>query len=134
MVMDSKRLWAKSKYEDEDERPSMFLHQHLNDVWLAAGKVMDATSEDQLCALGLDPMQFRERLRRCVLLAAAVHDLGKANDHFQGMIVRNKQRAGVQQGLRHEWVTLLMMQSLKRFACIVKPSSPSVRFTLPAET
>ena len=35
---------------------------------------------------------YLDRLRRCVLLAAAVHDLGKANDHFQGMILRTKDR------------------------------------------
>ena len=49
----------------------------------AAIRVLDATADDQLRALGLDVERYRERLRRCVRLAAAVHDLGKANDHFR---------------------------------------------------
>jgi hypothetical protein len=35
--------------------------------------------------------------------------LGKANDHFQGMIRRTRDVRVNPQGLRHEWVTLLML-------------------------
>ena len=80
----------------------MFLSGHLRDVYTAAEKVLDATGDDQLLALGLSPDEYRERLRRCVLLAAAVHDLGKANDHFQGMICGNRDVRQNPQGLRHE--------------------------------
>jgi CRISPR-associated endonuclease/helicase Cas3 len=112
MNMDPSKLWAKSKRDDEDEHSSMLLPQHLKDVYAAAEKVLDATGDDQLNALGLDPTKYRERLRRCVLLAAAVHDLGKANDHFQGMLLRTPARHNKPQGLRHEWVTVLMLQHL----------------------
>lgn len=111
--MDPKRLWAKSKPMHADVHPSMYLSQHLKDVHAAAERVLDATGDDQLLALGLDPGEYRERLRRCVLLAAGVHDLGKANDHFQGMLLRNEARRDKQQGLRHEWVTVLMLQHLR---------------------
>ena len=62
-------------------------------------------------ALGLTPGEHRERLRRITLLAAATHDLGKGNDHFQGMLRDKRQR--LPQGLRHEWATLLMLRSLR---------------------
>ena len=102
-------LWAKSKRKNEAEHPSMFLLQHLKDVHAAAERVFDATGEDQLSALDLTHAAADlDRFRRCVLLAAALHDLGKANDHFQGMILgKRKDRP---QGLRHEWVTVLLLQ------------------------
>ncbi len=113
MPMDPNRLWAKSKRDDEDERPSMFLPHHLRDVYTAAEKILDATGDDQLAALGLNPEKYRDRFRHCVLLAAAVHDLGKANSHFQNMIRGCRDVRVNPQGLRHEWVTVLMLQSLK---------------------
>jgi CRISPR-associated endonuclease/helicase Cas3 len=113
--MDPNRLWAKSKRDDEDEVASMFLPGHLADVRHAAEQVLNATGADQLAALGLPLLENSERLQRCVLLAAAVHDLGKANDHFQGMIRRTKERKDRQQGIRHEWVAVLMLKSLRNW-------------------
>jgi len=108
------RLLAKSLPRDlgpgEEPPPSVYLPNHLADVYRAAGQVLDATGEDQLRALGLPVDSYLDRLRRIVLLAAATHDLGKANDHFQGMIYKTKEREGKQQGLRHEWATLLMLE------------------------
>jgi CRISPR-associated endonuclease/helicase Cas3 len=106
-------LLAKSRKDNEQFRPSMLLTGHLADVYCAATRVLDATQEDQLSALGLPVEQYRDRLRRIVLLAAAVHDLGKANDHFQGMIRGTRDVRNHPQGLRHEWVTLLMLQRLR---------------------
>jgi CRISPR-associated endonuclease/helicase Cas3 len=111
--MDTTRLWAKSQWKDEPFSESMLFAQHLKDVHSAAGRVLDATAPDQLAALRLDRHQYEARFRRCVLLAAAVHDLGKANDHFQGMIVGSAARRDRQQGLRHEWVSLLIMLRLR---------------------
>jgi CRISPR-associated endonuclease/helicase Cas3 len=113
MPMDPTRLWAKSKGDAEPEHPSMFLQGHLSDVRAAAERVLAATASDQLSALGLEPSTYRGRFERCVLLAAAVHDLGKANDHFQGMIRGTRNVRQNPQGLRHEWATLLMMQQFR---------------------
>lgn len=109
-MMRFNRLLAKSQRDGEPWRDSMLLPVHLADVHRAAGQVFLATGDDQLRALSLDPEHCRERFRRTVLLAAAVHDLGKANDHFQGMIQGDKERKDRPQGLRHEWVTVLMLE------------------------
>lgn len=114
MPMDPNRLWAKSVRDGECVPPSATLPGHLADVTAAAERVLDATGEDQLAALGVDPATLG-RFRRCVLLAAAVHDLGKANDHFQGMITRQRNVRQNPQGLRHEWATILMLQPLRKW-------------------
>ncbi len=108
------RLLAKSRPKDlpanEPLPQSALLSVHLMDVHRAAGQVLDCTGQDQLDALGMVAENFGDRLRRIVLLAAAVHDLGKANDHFQGMVQDDPNRRGRPQGLRHEWVSLLMLE------------------------
>lgn len=109
-MMDPRRLWAKSKPCGEPDHPSMFLAGHLADVYHAADRVLEATGDEQLSALGLDPPAYCDRLRRMVLLAAAVHDLGKANDHFQTMVRSERDVRTNPQGLRHEWVTVLMFR------------------------
>ena len=106
------RLWAKSWNESEDGPPPkyVYLPGHLSEVLTAADQVLAATAEDQLRAFGLNPTGWIDRFRRVVRLAAALHDLGKANDHFQGMVTKNPIRTGKHQGLRHEWVTWLIVQ------------------------
>ncbi|MFO0796366.1 MAG: CRISPR-associated helicase Cas3' [Gemmataceae bacterium] len=108
--MDPTRLWAKSLPKGETPTDSMYLPGHLADVYHAAERIIQATSEDQLRALGLDVVGYRERFGRCVRLAAALHDLGKANDHFQGMLLKSPARKDRPQGLRHEWVTVLLLR------------------------
>ncbi len=113
-MMDPKRLWAKSKRDDKPEiSSSMVLPGHLADVYHAAEKILDSTAADQLAALGLKESQYLDRFRWCVLLAAAVHDLGKANDHFQTMVRGERDVRTNPQGLRHEWVTVLMLRNLR---------------------
>jgi CRISPR-associated endonuclease/helicase Cas3 len=111
MILDQKYLWAKSGQDRLVE--SMRLTQHLRDVYAAAEQVLQATADDQLTALGLDRSAYRERFQRCVRLAAAVHDLGKANDHFQEMIRGIRDVCVQPQGLRHEWVTVLLLEQLR---------------------
>jgi CRISPR-associated endonuclease/helicase Cas3 len=113
MPMDPNRLWAKSKRDEDRELPSMFLPGHLADVYEAGRRVLDATGDEQLKALGLDPAEYRDRFRRIVLVAAIVHDLGKANDHFQGMIRGTRNVLENPQGVRHEWVTVVMLPLLR---------------------
>ena len=112
-MMTLDQLWAKSQPKGRPLHPSGLLPQHLFDVVTAARMIVEATGDEQLCALGLEPETYRDRLRRCVLLAAAVHDLGKANDHFQGMIRGLRDCRDRPQGLRHEWVTVLILKALR---------------------
>lgn len=108
--MTTDRLWAKSVKDGETPTESHTLPGHLKDVYQAARAVLAATAEDQLRALGLSSDSL-QRLERCVLLAAGSHDLGKSNSHFIGML--NASRKGQPQGLRHEWVSLLLMLHLR---------------------
>jgi CRISPR-associated endonuclease/helicase Cas3 len=114
-LMKFDRLLAKSQKEGEPWCDSIALLGHLADVHAAAVQIIAATGDQQLRALGLNPDIYRERFRRIVLLAAAVHDLGKANDHFQGMIHGTRDVRMNPQGLRHEWATLLMLQNLREW-------------------
>lgn len=66
----------------------------------------DATLGEQLAAFGLEPDPWAARARRILTAAALWHDLGKANDHFQGMLAGC--RRNIPQGLRHETVGLLL--------------------------
>lgn len=111
--MNPAQLWAKSKRPDEDLLLSMRLGGHLADVSDAGKRVLQATADDQLRALGLEPDRYRDRLWKCVLLAAAIHDIGKANDHFQPMVRGCRDVRQNPQGLRHEWVTVLILQQLR---------------------
>jgi CRISPR-associated endonuclease/helicase Cas3 len=100
------RMLAKSVPRGEPIPPSALLPNHLMDVRASACAVLDASGDAQLDCLGLQPDLWRERLKRIVQLAAAVHDLGKANDHFQTMIQYDRTQ---QQGMRHEWASYLML-------------------------
>lgn len=108
----SSRLWAKGWNENLDgpAPPNVLLRGHLQDVLTSAEQVLDATAKDQLHAFGLNPSIWLERFRRVVRLSAAVHDLGKANSHFQGMITRQHERIGRLQGMRHEWISWFILQ------------------------
>src|SRR5262245_39508938 len=93
----------------------MWLPQHLKDVFEAARRVLDNSGDAQLRAIGLELNSYLDRFRRIVTLAAAVHDLGKANDHFQAMIIGRRDVRQNPQGLRHEWVTVLMLTNLREW-------------------
>jgi CRISPR-associated endonuclease/helicase Cas3 len=110
--MTFERLRAKS---GDDRHTSVFLPEHLADAFSAAQLLLDATTEEQLHALGLPIDPYGSRLRRIVSVATLVHDLGKANDHFQEMICGIRDVRQNPQGLRHEWVTLLMLQQLREW-------------------
>jgi CRISPR-associated endonuclease/helicase Cas3 len=110
MAMATDHLWAKSVKVGETPTSSHTLPGHLQDVYRAARAVLAATADEQVSVLGLGT-GYRPRLERCVLLAAACHDLGKSSDHFQGML--DNSRKGQPQGLRHEWVSLLLMLDLR---------------------
>jgi len=109
------RIRAKS---GNGSHESEFLLGHLVDAFHSAQLVLDATATEQLVALGLPASLYCNRLRRIVSVSAIVHDLGKTNDHFQGMIHGTRDFRVNPQGLRHEWVTLLMLEQFKNGCCL----------------
>lgn len=82
------------------------IRKHTSEVMKTAEALVVATGADQLRALDL-PASWHDRLRRETKLAALLHDLGKANGHFQRM-VQDGGRRDRPQGLRHEAVSFLI--------------------------
>ena len=83
---------------------------HLLAVHGGALSIIDACGESMLAAFKI-PASDLARFRKVVAIAAALHDVGKANSHFQGMLTRSADRSqyNFQQALRHEWVSLLWL-------------------------
>lgn len=95
-------LLAKS---DGFGRRRQSIREHTEAVMFAGERLVEITGKTQLAALGLDPAAWFDRFRREIKVAALLHDLGKANSHFQLMISRKTNR---RQGLRHEAVSYLI--------------------------
>lgn len=110
--MTQDRLWAKKKPKKDVIDDSRLLLNHLRDVHEAARRVFAVTGREQLRALGL-PTEQHDRFQRLLLFAAATHDLGKANSHFQEMITDQRDVSVNPQGLRHEWATILILEQLR---------------------
>lgn len=93
------RLLAKAWDGEGAIPPEITLPGHTAAVRQAAEVLLKQRGAASLAAVGL-PEAALERLRRLVLLSAVLHDLGKANEHFQRMIRRQQQG----QLVRHEAV------------------------------
>ncbi|HPA20371.1 MAG TPA: CRISPR-associated helicase Cas3' [Verrucomicrobiae bacterium] len=99
------RLRAKSADTSGRELPGEFLPDHLRLALEAARAICDSTALDQLRAAGLPAPQWLPRMHRLTAAASALHDLGKANAHFQRMLAGSP----LPQGLRHEWISFLLV-------------------------
>lgn len=100
--MEFERLRAKSERGGDRNSVPQTILEHTVEVMAAAERLVEVTGKWQLNALGLDPDVWIGRLRRELLLAAFLHDLGKAGDHFQGMIWRIRT---LPQAIRHEAIS-----------------------------
>ena len=67
--------------------------------------ILDCNSNSLLAAMGLPTEDWTDRLRATNLIAAAIHDIGKANNHFQ-KAVHGKASPDDRQPIRHEWISL----------------------------
>jgi CRISPR-associated endonuclease/helicase Cas3 len=85
----------------------------------AADELLEMRLEASLDAVGLDREAWTDRLRKIVRLAAFVHDLGKANNHFQ-LAVRHQR--DVQQVMRHEAVSLWLCWPGQALAAWLRPA------------
>ena len=100
------RLLAKSSDNQRYPQPSETLPGHLGEVARAAAELVAIRGDSVLRAHGFLSERWEANLRSAVLRGALLHDIGKANDHFQVMV--RGQRA-VPQSLRHETVGLVML-------------------------
>ena len=101
------RLLAKSVTEGTAEiNYSATLPGHLADVFSSAQSLLNCVGVMMLNSVGLDDVIWtQQRFKNTLLLAAALHDLGKANNHFQPM-VHGVADSDHRQPLRHEWVSI----------------------------
>jgi len=86
-------------------RRSQSLSEHTGLVMSSGQQFVEVTGEAQLRAIGLDPLEWLPRFCRDLLIGTLLHDLGKANDHYQAMLTSPLAR---RQGLRHEAVSFLI--------------------------
>jgi len=99
--MTSARLLAKSSATPDHPRREETLPGHTGAVVAAARALADIVGQRSLEALRLSPAFRVDQLRRVLETAAMLHDLGKANSHFQAAV----RHPGTPQALRHEWVS-----------------------------
>lgn len=95
-----KHLLAKSGPAGFAPTHSATVLGHLQAVTAAAQVVTELSGPHQLTALGLSQGSL-PALERCVMLAAALHDLGKMNSAFQEMLRGDH----LSQPIRHEFVS-----------------------------
>lgn len=111
-MTEHQQLLAKSIKSDNDHVPhEATVLGHLQAVYAASLSILRVTASDMLTAFRID-LDQKERFIRIASVASAVHDVGKANDHFQGMILRSVERRAYdfRQALRHEWVSWSWLQ------------------------
>lgn len=101
-----KHLLAKKADDPDHPAPEQTLLGHSKKVIQAAEILNDLLGQEIQKFIGSSLDQ--DSWRKCSLLAAWLHDLGKANDHFQAMI-RGGQR---QQGVRHETLGVVVIHEL----------------------
>jgi len=80
---------------------------HLRAVETSGEAIADAAGPMILGNLGLDAGLWLPRLRLALACAGLLHDVGKANGHFQ-LLVRGK-ASGTIQPVRHELLTVLFL-------------------------
>ena len=100
-----KHLLAKSQGDGDKVNCSTQIHGHLADVYQSAKTIMSSVGASMLDSFGLSNTSQRQRLSKTLLLAAAIHDIGKANWHFQ-RAVHGLATLDERQPIRHEWISV----------------------------
>ncbi len=98
------RLLAKSSKTPDSPREAETLSGHLGSVLAAAETILQVAGSNLLFSTGLSRSVAESELRRTLLLAAVLHDLGKANSHFQEAVLH-----GTPQALRHDWLSAWLL-------------------------
>jgi len=114
------QLWAKRPCAQDNPLTQETLTGHVASVLscaVALGRLLDE-SVAQLFAMNAHEVTA---WRRAVEMGAWLHDLGKANDHFQLML----RRQIPQQGVRHETVSVVIARRLMDWLSPILDSLPS---------
>lgn len=117
--MSNRRLLAKSYDRDKYAEPPDYalLVQHSRDVAAACKALVKMTGAIALHNAGLSTEKFAEF--ECALLANGwIQDLGKANSHFQEMVLSQN---GLLQLIRHETLSGILTFLDERFCEWLKP-------------
>jgi CRISPR-associated endonuclease/helicase Cas3 len=101
------RLLAKSRRTAGETLERETLAGHLSDVTRMAALLAEQWGGRYLAALGLDGGVHGPRLRMALPRAAFLHDLGKANEHFQRMV--RAPGLAPPQAFRHEQLSVWLM-------------------------
>ncbi|MBD2019223.1 CRISPR-associated helicase Cas3' [Leptolyngbya sp. FACHB-36] len=104
-----KLLLAKSK--EASWKGAYTLVGHTASVVEAVTTLVDELSDQLIAQFGL--YQHRKTLRATARLAAFLHDLGKANDHFQAVVRKLKNPMKHPQLMRHEALSVLLAWELR---------------------
>lgn len=102
-------MLAKSK--DKPWKGAYTLTGHTASVVDAVTTLIDELGDGLVEQFGLH--QHRETLRATARLAAFLHDLGKANDHFQAVVRKLKNPMEHPQLMRHEALSVLLAWELR---------------------
>jgi len=108
-VLRPKLLLAKSM--ESPWKGAYTLTGHTASVVEAVTTLIDELGDGLIAQFGLS--QSRETLRATARLAAFLHDLGKANDHFQAVVRRLKNPMEHPQLMRHEALSVLLAWELR---------------------
>lgn len=104
-----KLLLAKSM--EKPWKGAYTLTGHTASVVEAVTTLIDALGDGLIAQFGLH--QNRKTLRATARLAAFLHDLGKANDHFQAVVRKLKNPMENPQLMRHEVLSILLAWELR---------------------
>ncbi len=135
-----RRLLAKSTFTPDTPRHAETLAGHLENVTRVARGLAENWGERALESVGLKSERWMPHLLASLPRGAWLHDLGKANQHFQRMI--RAPGADVVQAIRHEQVSvwLLLTQpdleswlfngcdEVARFAAVAATANHHVKF------
>lgn len=106
-----KLLLAKSM--DKPWKAAYGLTGHTADVVEAVTTIIDELNVGLIQQFGLS--QSLEELRATARLAAFLHDLGKANDHFQAVVRKLKNPMDNPQLMRHEALSVMLAWEMREW-------------------
>jgi CRISPR-associated endonuclease/helicase Cas3 len=100
-----RHLLAKGSRSPDHPKPRETLGGHIQDVVAVADTLVHSWGPTFLDSMGL-PAWFWDDLHRAAVRGALLHDLGKANHHFQRLV---RHGPNPPQALRHEWISLFIV-------------------------